>query len=273
MRAAFHYLGSKQRMVPTLRRLLPDKVDFYIEPFFGSGAVLFSRQPSPSEAVNDIDGRIVNFFRVLRERPDELVEVLRLTPWARDEWEACNESTDDPLEAARRWFVLSWQSRISSGSGSWRSGINATRPKSGQTISWRDSQEVLLDISRRLHHVSVDNMDALDFIRKWNKKKLVGTALVYADPPYPVDTRGGAFYASENGGDNESVDHAALLELMIESDAMCAMSSYPNGLYEEMLGGAGWNKHEHQCHAFVADGAPMRTEVVWRNFTLQARLL
>ena len=80
-----------------------------MEPFFGSGAVLLSRHPAKCEVVNDIDGRIVNFFRVLRERPDELVEVLRLTPWARDEWQACKEPTDDPLEAARRWWVLTWQ--------------------------------------------------------------------------------------------------------------------------------------------------------------------
>ena len=97
-------------MVPTLRRLLPDKVDFYMEPFFGSGVVLLSRHPAKCEIVNDIDGRIVNFFRVLRERPEELVEVLRLTPWARDEWEACKEPSDDSLEAARRWYALAWQS-------------------------------------------------------------------------------------------------------------------------------------------------------------------
>ena len=84
-----------------------------------AATVLLSRHPAKCEVVNDIDGRIVNFFRhVLRERPDELVEVLRLTPWARDEWEACKEPTDDPLEAARRWYVYAWQSLFSAG-GSW----------------------------------------------------------------------------------------------------------------------------------------------------------
>ena len=272
MRPAFHYLGSKGRMVPLFNRLLPDKVDFYMEPFFGSGAVLLSRYPAKCEVVNDIDGRIVNFFRVLRERPDELVAALRLTPWAHDEFVACKEPTDDPLEAARRLFVLLWQSRNSNGDGSWRSGVNANRPASGQVVSWRSSQEAIYELAARFHYVSIENMDAVDFINKWGSKAFSGTPLIYADPPYPKATRGGAFYNSEDASNDDNLDHEALLESLVGCDSMCAVSTYTNELYSDVLGGAGWNKYEYQCHAFVADGAPPRTEVVWRNFILQPRL-
>jgi hypothetical protein len=71
--------------------------------------VLFAKAPSPTEILNDLDGQVVNFFTVLRDRPGELARALQRTPYARAEYEQLAASYDDPnldeLERARRWFV------------------------------------------------------------------------------------------------------------------------------------------------------------------------
>jgi DNA adenine methylase len=58
----------------------------YLEPYFGSGAVFFSKEPSPLETINDIDGDVVNLFRVIRDRPEELARLVYWTPYSREEY-------------------------------------------------------------------------------------------------------------------------------------------------------------------------------------------
>src|SRR5919204_1581455 len=102
------YYGAKARLAPWITSLLPPGRT-YLEPFAGSAAVLFAKPPSPTEGLNDLDGQVVNFFRVLRDHPDQLARALRLTPYARAEYQQHAAHHDDPdadeLERARRWFV------------------------------------------------------------------------------------------------------------------------------------------------------------------------
>jgi DNA adenine methylase len=58
----------------------------YLEPYFGSGAVFFSKPPAQLETINDIDGDVVNLFRVIRDRPDELARLVYWTPYSRQEY-------------------------------------------------------------------------------------------------------------------------------------------------------------------------------------------
>nr|WP_262983741.1 DNA adenine methylase [Halomonas elongata] len=78
--------------------------DTYIEPFAGSASVLMRKAPSTFEIYNDLDGEVVNVFRVLRDPGprDRLAELLALTPYARDEFELAYQAHDDPVERARR---------------------------------------------------------------------------------------------------------------------------------------------------------------------------
>ena len=70
----------------------------YLEPFFGSGAVLFTKQRSQLETINDIDGEIFNLFKVIRERPDELAHMIRFTPHSREEYYKSYLDEEDELE-------------------------------------------------------------------------------------------------------------------------------------------------------------------------------
>lgn len=106
-RPALRYHGSKWRAAPWIIAHLPDDHDVYIEPFGGSAAVLLQKARSPIEVYNDLDGDVVNFFRLLREQPDELIRAIHWTPFAHAEQQLSREPADDPLEAARRFYVRS----------------------------------------------------------------------------------------------------------------------------------------------------------------------
>jgi DNA adenine methylase len=101
----FGWYGGKFSHLDWLLPLLPD-CHHYCEPFAGSGAVLLNREPSPVETFNDLDGEVVNFFRVLREQKERLVEAIGLTPFSREEFAiACEVSPDlSPLERAAPSF-------------------------------------------------------------------------------------------------------------------------------------------------------------------------
>ena len=106
MNAILKYPGGKWRIAQwIISHFPPHKV--YCEPFFGSGAVFFTKSPCRIETINDIDGDVVNLFRVCRDSPEELARVLELTPWSREEFLSCREKSADPVEQARRTVVRS----------------------------------------------------------------------------------------------------------------------------------------------------------------------
>lgn len=111
MKSVLKYPGAKNRLAPWICEYIP-KHDVYLEPFAGSLAVLFNKQRSHIETVNDIDGEIVNFFRILRDRSGELERAIEFTPYSRSEYKAAYEKSEDELERARRFTVKCWMAVI-----------------------------------------------------------------------------------------------------------------------------------------------------------------
>ena len=106
----------------------------YCEPFGGSAAVLLNREPSPVETYNDLDGEVVNFFRVLRDQKDALIEAIGLTPFSREEFSLALSDNGDALpdlERARRFFVRARQVRTglaqTASLGRWANCKNTSR--------------------------------------------------------------------------------------------------------------------------------------------------
>lgn len=86
MKAILKYPGSKWRIADEIVKRIPEHHS-YLEPFFGSGAVFFNKEPSDIETINDLDNEIPNLFRCIRDDPEKLAARVTLTPYSRYEYE------------------------------------------------------------------------------------------------------------------------------------------------------------------------------------------
>ncbi|KPM55650.1 methyltransferase [Frankia sp. R43] len=245
MKSPLPYYGSKGRLAPWIADLLPAH-QVYVEPFCGSAAVLFAKNPAPHEVMNDLDGNVVTFFRVLRERTEELVRACRLTPYAREEYRAASLDEDvDDLERARRLFVRATQSFNAAGlcagrSASWSNGRR--KGCSSQAVTVRDVADRLDEVAERLRTVVVENRGAEHAIRTYDGPD---TAF-YVDPPYLGSTR-----SSLSAGTNRHSidyrfdmpgedDHRALAKVLNACEGAVLLSGYDSDLYADLY--AGWWK-------------------------------
>lgn len=246
-----HYPGSKWSMAEWIISHMPPHTT-YLEPFFGSGAVLFNKEPAVLETVNDISGDVVNLFRVIRERPADLARVVRWTPYARDEYKACHDPVPDDLEQARRFLVRCWQSiRVKTGSISgWR--CRSTTDDAYRVKQWNDLPEKISIVAERLKEVQIENRPALQVIGRYNRPDV----LIYADPPYLLEGRNGAIYEDEMSEE----DHLELLDVLIAHPGPVILSGYDSPLYNSRL--TDWRREERQQ---TIETGQSRTEVLWVN--------
>src|SRR3972149_9497502 len=225
-RIVFGWYGGKFSHLEWLLPLLP-KARHFCEPYSGSAAVLLNREPSPVETYNDIDGDVVNFFRVLRNRHDELIRSIALTPFSREEFHvAVNGPTlgVSDLERARRFYIRSRQARTGLAQtatlGRWANCRNTSRAgMSGVVSRWLGGVEALQDIAKRLLRVQIENRPAIDIIRLYDEDKTV----FYCDPPYMHETRGDT---KAYGFEMTSDQHWELAETLQECKGLVAISGY-----------------------------------------------
>jgi DNA adenine methylase len=268
MPAPTAYFGGKSRIAPWIAGLLP-KHRTYAEPYFGSGAVLFAKRPSHTEIVNDLDGELVNFFRVLRERPGDLERACRLTPYARAEYEACQlDPSLDDLERARRWFVRVNMSISHTPRNTGFAIARAADGGGGSDHAHKFARYVarFAAAAARLQCVQVDNRPALDVIAKHDHPN---TAF-YVDPPYALEVRS---LRSKRRGTDYRVDgaepeqHRALAEALHACRGAVLLSGYDGGLYRELY--ADWWRVDRRVMVPTGNGsgrgAKWNTEVVWSN--------
>ncbi len=255
MKPILKYPGAKWNLAEWIvSQLPPHKV--YLEPYFGSGAVFFNKKLSKIETINDIDSDVINFFKVIREKPKELEYLIEYTPWAREEYYNSYEKTDNNLENARRFLVRCWQSfgsRTYSKTG-WRHSTTKAGPC--MTSQWKDVPKRIKQVADRLKDAQIENMDALELIDKYNNEDV----LIYADPPYLLSTRSGKLYKHEM----REKDHIELLMLLKKHKGLVIISGYDNELYNNML--SDWNKKHKKT---VTEKAGIKTEVIWTNFKSQ----
>jgi len=190
---AFGWYGGKYSHLDWLLPLLP-KTTHYCEPFGGSAAVLLNREPAPVETYNDIDSQVVNFFRVLRDQKDELIQSIGLTPFSREEFRiaiAKEEESLSDLERARRFFIRARQVRTglaqTASIGRWaHCKLTSRAGMAGAVSRWLGSVEDLPEIVQRLLRVQIESDRAIDIIQRYDSPE----TLFYCDPPYPHASRG-----------------------------------------------------------------------------------
>jgi DNA adenine methylase len=263
---AFGWYGGKYSHLDWLLPLLP-KCHHYCEPFAGSAAVLLNREPSPIETYNDLDGEVCNFFRVLREQRDKLVETIALTPFSREEFStACElDPEQTPLERARRFYVRARQVRTglaqTASVGRWANCKDTSRAGMSGVISrWLGGVEVLPEIGLRLIRVQIENRPAIDVIRLYDSKE----TLFYCDPPYVHDTRGDSKAYIHEMTDEQ---HRELADALNAAKGMIALSNYDCDLINKLYPAKRWVKikgPERTIHSTK----DLRTEVLWVNYDL-----
>jgi DNA adenine methylase len=259
------YFGGKQSIADWIVRLLPDH-DHYVEPFCGGLSVLFAKRPSRMETVNDLDGELMTFWRVLRDRPDELLRACLLTPHSRAELEATWEPTEDDIELARRiWCRLAQGRSGTLRRTGWRHYIDPA----GSSTSMPGYLEAyvlrLASAAERLRGVSLEALPALDLIGKYGKHS---RALLYVDPPYLGSTRGwGRNYRHEM---KDEAEHRELAAALADCKATVVLSGYDSPLYADLY--AGWHRSETSATTGNAKTNRDRTEVLWSNTPLGDQL-
>lgn len=250
-RSALRYHGGKFRLGPWIIEHLPRHI-CYCEPYGGAMSVLLRKERSDLEVYNDLDEQVVTFFRVLRERTEELIEAIRLTPYARAEHRASYEPTDDPLERARRLYVRAWQGMGSSLRPS-RTGWRYERIRSRRSSLSHQWTQVghLREIADRMNGVQIECDEALAVIQRYDAP----STAFYVDPPYVHGTR-----CRDKDYNHELTDaqHAELAAQLHHVQGMVLISGYPSALYEDLYGD--W-RHADRV-ARVIDGQE-RVERLW----------
>jgi DNA adenine methylase len=259
----FAYFGGKTKLADRIVDLLPDH-DHYVEPFAGSLAVLLAKPRSRMETVNDLDGDLMTFWRVLRDRPEDLALHMALTPHSRAEHRAAYDlTTDDELERARRvWILLSQGRGNTLRDTGWRFYRNPAGSNVGMPGYLKAYAARVPAAAERLAGISLECRKAIEVISDYGQHPDV---LLYCDPPYLGSTRS-ANYRHEMTGDDQHRDLAAALN---DCKAAVVLSGYHSPLYDDLYDG--WHRAELKAWTGngIRNGATKtdgdRTEVLWSN--------
>ena len=260
MKAVLKYPGAKNRISNWICEYIP-KHKVYCEPFLGSGAVFFNKEPAYNEILNDLDDEVYNFFKILRTHHDELIRLINLTSYSRREYESAYlGSAESDLERARLFAVKCWQGF---GAGNkykngFRRGIGITSPNPAGM--WGKLPETLVKAAERLKNVQIENKNAIELIKSLRGKE----TFIYIDPPYLQRTRKKYLYNFEMSDD----EHIELLDVILKSDCKIMISGYENSLYDEKL--KGWRKVTKNT---TAECSVKRIEILWMNYENEITLL
>ena len=255
-----YYPGSKWNVAGELAGMIPPHHS-YVEPYFGSGAVLFNKPPSDIETVNDLDSEVVNLFRCIQQDPERLARLVMTTPYSREVYSEQYDTGKSPymstFQRAAGFLVRCWQGhgfRTAGGKSGWKNDV-AGRERAYALWNWYRLPEWIISIAERLRTVQIECRPALEVIRHFDRSGV----FMYLDPPYLFNTRGSMrrIYSHEM----TDGDHEELLDTVLESRAMIMISGYGSELYSSRL--KGWTERTMRS---CAEGGKPRTETVWMNY-------
>lgn len=272
MKPPFPYYGSKARLAPWITSLMPPHRT-YVETHSGSAAILFAQRPAPVEVINDLDGNVIAFFRSLRDQPDELSRLLRLTPYGRAEYRAAdlNEPGLADLERARRFFIRATQGFNAAGTGRWAGWSNGTRRDGSSS----DANTVATIVDRlhlfadRMRRVIVEQRPAVEMVAAYDGPNTV----FFVDPPYLASTRRGLDrarpkdYAEDSSSDT---DHRDLAKALHAAQGAVLLCGYPSPLYDELYSDWWQVRQVVTCPSSNRRGTTGTTaeEVIWSNLPI-----
>jgi DNA adenine methylase len=262
MRPPLTYYGGKQKLSSLITKLIPEH-KLYCEPFFGGGAVFFAKEKSRVEVINDTNGEVINFYRMVKNEFSALEKEIRISLHSRNlhrQAKVIYENPDMFNEIKRAWavWVLANQSFAAIIGDSWGYSLkNDATPKKirNKRESFTESYAI------RLQDVEIECTDALKIMRTYDSK----TSFFYPDPPYA-----GTDLGHYDGYTWE--DFEALLKQLSRIEGKFLLSSYPSPLLKKYVKQHGWHSMEKEMilSAGKANGKPRgkKTEVLTANYPL-----
>jgi len=254
-RPVLRWHGGKWKLAPWIISHFPAHRT-YTECYGGAASTLLRKTRSYAEIYNDLDGAVVNLFRVLRsDRASELVDMLRLTPFARDEFMEAYGESPDAVEQARRLITRSFMGFGSNGHAR-STGFRANSNRSGTTPArdWLNYPDALGAVIERLRGVIVENRPAMEVMAQHDGVE----TLHYVDPPYVLETR--SDLTKDYHTELSDADHVELLAFLRTLKGSVVLSGYPHPIYDEAIGD--WKRLDRIA---LADGARKRIECLWLN--------
>lgn len=257
MRGVLKYPGSKWLLAKEFVSMIPEHHS-YVEPYFGSGAILFNKPISDIETVNDLDSDVTNLFRCIRQDSERIARIVAATPYSREEYDnqyLDNHGQADPFQKAVSFLIRSWQGhgfRTGKYKGGWKKDVIG-RERAYALWSWYRLPEWIIDVAERLRRVQIENRPALEVIEGFNREGV----FMYIDPPYLLETRKAHQYKYEM----TDAEHVELLEMLLKSKAKIMLSGYDSDLYDDYL--KNWEKRMFDSHT---EYGKKRKEVVWLNY-------
>lgn len=261
MRQVLKYPGSKWNIARQLVEMIPNHHS-YVEPYFGSGAILFNKSLSDIETINDIDNDVVNLFWCIRQDAEKLARIVMATPFSRQEYDDSFKidifeimAPDEPYHKALRFLVRCWQGhgfRTNGYKVGWKNDVQG-RESMYALWNWYRLPDWIIEAAERLRKVQIENRPALEVIKRFNYENV----FMYIDPPYLLGTRSGKQYKHEM----TDTDHEELLKELLQNKAKIMISGYESDMYNEYL--KDWTKmYFNSC----AEHGKPRREVVWMNY-------
>jgi DNA adenine methylase len=262
LRTVLKYPGSKWNIVNNLISIIPEHHS-YVEPFFGSGALFFSKKPSDIEMINDMDNDVVNLFTCIRNDSERLARLVMCVPFSRNEYDKQFEILEEPtdeFEKAVNFLIKCWQGhgfRTNGYKVGWKNDVQG-RERMYALWNWYRLPEWIIEIAERLRAVQIENRPAVEVIKRFNYSNV----FMYLDPPYILGTRTAKQYKYEMANN----EHEELLATILQSKAKILISGYDSELYNDML--SGWFKKSFDSNA---EYGLKRKEIVWANYEIEPK--
>ncbi len=253
MNSLTKYPGSKWSIAKWIIGFFPTHHS-YMEPFLGSGAVLFNKPRSNIETINDLDGDVVNLFEWIQRDPEKLAHAIYWTPYSRQIY-MDPSPPQNSLEKAVKFYISLNQGkghRTTPRKNGWKYDIQG-REKAYSARDWTQAPEKIMQAAERLRGVQIECAPAVELIKRHNYSNV----LIYADPPYVLSARSGKQYNCE-------MDDAAqvqLLDILKAHKGPAIISGYDTPLYNSSL--KSW--HREETAAQNRNNKKTR-EILWMNF-------
>lgn len=233
MKTPITYYGGKQTLLKHILPLVPEHTR-YTEAFLGGGALFFAKDPVKCEVINDIDGNLIQFYRVAKSKYLELKERIDATLHSRDIHTQAGHVLSYPcfytdVDIAWAIWVRSRQSFAGKLNGSFGYDFQG-----GAVCRLNNARDNFTQaICKRLEMVTIESRDAFKVIQCYDAPD----AFHFIDPPYPNSNCG--HYAGLFGEAHLCI----LLDMLTALQGKWMLTMFPHDKIQSYAEQYGWIIH------------------------------